>query len=230
MKGIILAGGKGTRLYPITKVVSKQLLQIYDKPLIYYPLSTLMLAGIKDILIICAPESIEQYKSLLGDGKDIGLNLQYKVQEKPNGLAEAFIIGEDFIKKDNVCLILGDNFFYGHGFSKYLQEGANLKHGAMILGCKVKDPTQFGVIEVDNNNNVISIEEKPAQPKSNLAVPGLYFFDNKVIEIAKKIKPSKRGELEIVSVIEEYMKQKQLKANIVGRIQPSQATAHNVCF
>lgn len=217
MKGIILAGGKGTRLYPMTKVISKQLLPIFDKPLIYYPLSTLMLAGIKDVLVITSPDSINQYQNLLLDGKQWGMKISYKVQKEPRGLAEAFILGEEFIGNDSVCLILGDNFFYGHGLSKFLKEGYALTSGAMVFGCIVKNPSNFGVIEIDENNKVSSIEEKPEHPKSNLAVPGLYFFDNQVVNIAKSVKPSMRGELEITSVIEAYMKKKELKAVRVGR-------------
>lgn len=220
MKGIILAGGHGTRLYPMTSITSKHLLPIYDKPLIYYPLSTLMLAGIKDILLITTPESADSYKKLLGDGSDLGIKIRYKIQDNPNGLAEAFIVGEEFINEGtdhNVCLILGDNFFYGQGLVSYLEEGTQVKKGAIIFGCPVKHPEQFGVITVDKNNNVIEIEEKPQNPKSNLAVPGLYFFDKTVIEKAKKVKPSKRGELEITSIIDMYLKEKQLKAILIGR-------------
>lgn len=217
MKGIILAGGKGTRLYPMTKVVSKQLLPLYDKPMIYYPLSTLLLAGIRDILIISTPESIMQYQELLGDGKKLGINLQYKVQEKPRGLAEAFILGEDFIGKDSVCLILGDNVFYGQALTDFVEEGKNLKKGAKIFGYPVKNPCDFGVVEFDDKNRVISIEEKPKIPKSNYAVPGLYFYDNKVVQIAKEVKPSARGEIEITAINNEYLKRKELQVILFGR-------------
>lgn len=217
MKGIILAGGAGTRLYPVTKVICKQLLPIYDKPLIYYPLSVLMLAGIRDILIISTPQDIDRFKELFGTGETLGLNFSYKIQERPNGIAEAFIIGEDFIKNDPVALILGDNIFFGHGFTDILTDAAKLKDGAVIFAYKVKDPERYGVIEFDKNYNVISIEEKPKHPKSNYAVVGLYFYDNEVVKIAKKIKPSKRGELEITSVNEEYLKMKKLKVSLLGR-------------
>ena len=217
MKGIILAGGKGTRLYPMTKVVSKQLLPIYDKPLIYYPLSTLMIAGIRDILIISTNEALGQYKDLLGDGSQLGIHLSYKNQDHPNGLAEAFILGEEFIGNDSVCLILGDNFFYGQGLTNILKNGAKLTDGAEILGVVVKNPTQFGVVELDDNKKPVSIEEKPTNPKSNLAVPGLYFFDNRCIEYAKQTKPSPRGELEITSIIDRYLENKELKVESVGR-------------
>lgn len=217
MKGIILAGGKGTRLYPSTKAVSKQLLPIYDKPMIYYPLSILMLAGIREILIISTPEDIEQYKRLFGSGDKLGLNLQYVVQEEPRGLAEAFLLGEKFIGKDKVCLILGDNIFYGGGITLALSEASKLKEGAIVFGYYVNNPSAFGVAEIDNDGNVLSLEEKPLKPKSNYAVPGLYFYDNDVIKIAKKVKPSERNELEITSVNNEYLKQQKLKLIVLGR-------------
>ena len=217
MKGIILAGGKGTRLYPSTISVSKQLLPIYDKPMIYYPISTLMLAGIKDILIISTPQDIAQYQSLLGSGERIGVNFTYKIQEKPRGLAEAFILGEEFIGNDNVCLILGDNVFYGQGFSDIFNRIKKEKNPATIFGYQVNNPREFGVAEFDEKGNVISIEEKPEIPKSKYAVPGLYFYDNSVIDIAKKVKPSSRGELEITAVNNEYLKRKQLKVELLHR-------------
>ncbi|MGO0906044.1 glucose-1-phosphate thymidylyltransferase RfbA [Clostridioides difficile] len=217
MKGIILAGGSGTRLYPLTKSVSKQMLPIYDKPMIYYPLSTLMLAGIRDILIISTNRDISMFESLLGDGSDLGIRLTYKIQEEPKGLAEAFIIGEDFIGKDRVALVLGDNVFYARGFSEMLQNAVDIKSGAIIFGYNVPDPSQFGVVEFDKDWNVISLEEKPKNPKSTYAVPGLYFYDNEVVEIAKKIKPSERGELEITSINNEYLKRKKLKVELFGR-------------
>lgn len=217
MKGIILAGGSGTRLYPITKGVSKQLLPVYDKPMIYYPLSVLMLAGIKDIMIITTPEDNESFKRLLGDGSDFGVNLSYSVQPKPEGLAQAFIIAEDFIGDDSVCLVLGDNIFFGQSFSKKLREAAENKDGATVFGYKVMNPKSFGVVEFDSNNNVISIEEKPKVPKSNWAVTGLYFYDNEVISIAKGITPSERGELEITSINQKYLKKGKLKVELLGR-------------
>jgi len=217
MKGIILAGGSGSRLNPLTKVISKQLIPVYDKPMIYYPLSTLMLAGIKDILIISTPQDLPKFRELFGNGQEIGLNISYQEQPRPEGIAQAFIIGEDFIGKDSVCLILGDNIFYGHSLSITLQRMANLKSGAYIFGYWVKDPQRYGIVEFNQKNEVISIEEKPQYPQSNYAVPGLYFYDNEVIDMAKNLKPSARGELEITDVNLEYLKQGNLKVELLGR-------------
>lgn len=217
MKGIILAGGSGTRLYPITRGISKQLIPVYDKPMIYYPLSTLMLAGIRDILLISTPEYTPLFEKLLGDGSDFGINLSYAIQAQPNGLAEAFIVGREFIGQDSVCLILGDNIYYGSGLSKMLQSAAKQKSGATVFGYHVNDPERFGVVEFDEQQHAISLEEKPTNPKSNYAVTGLYFYDNRVVDYAANLKPSARGELEITDLNKIYLKNKELNVKLMGR-------------
>lgn len=217
MKGIVLAGGSGTRLYPITRGISKQLIPVYDKPMIYYPLSTLMVAGIRDILLISTPEYTPLFEELLGDGSDFGINLSYKVQEKPNGLAEAFILGKEFIGDDSVCLILGDNIYYGSGLSQLLRDATKKEQGATVFGYHVTDPERFGVVEFDKDHHALSIEEKPAEPKSNYAVTGLYFYDNDVVSIAEGLEPSARGELEITDINKEYLKRGDLDVKLMGR-------------
>jgi glucose-1-phosphate thymidylyltransferase len=217
MKGIVLAGGSGTRLYPVTKSISKQIIPVYDKPMIYYPLSVLMLAGIKEILIISTPQDIHLYENLLGDGKDLGITLEYAIQPSPDGLAQAFIIGEEFIGNDSVCMVLGDNIFYGFDFSRTLHDAANLKDGAVVFGYYVNDPERYGVAEFDANGKVLSLEEKPLQPKSNYAVTGLYFYSNDVVEKSKGLKPSKRGELEITDLNRLYLEEERLSLKMMGR-------------